>query len=330
MNSLSTLSSPFRDLLPRLTDSPVAVLGHVRPDGDCIGSQVALCRMLRAKGVDAFAVNEHPVPRNLQPFVGDTPFLLAEDANLEGRTLVSTDCADRKRFGKAFEPRLGPVTGNIDHHISNSNYAEVNLIDGESCATGEILAGIFFDLDLPMDPVTAQALYIGIATDTGQFRFRGTSRRTFEIVGRLMDAGADPAEAALHLYENESFAKLKLLQKFIESFERHADGRICLGVIDADMYTTTGADTEDTEGLVDYARSIDGVAIGVLLEDRHGSIKGSLRAKDPACRVDLIAREFNGGGHAAAAGFNMDEPLASLKPRLIEALQKSLSAGAPA
>lgn len=324
MNAFSALSPAFADLLSALDSKPVAVLGHVRPDGDCIGSQVAVCRILRARGLDAVAVNEHEVPKTLQPFVGDTPFFKADSFDPGERVLVSTDCADRKRFGKEFEPRLGKVFGNIDHHISNTQYAERNLIDGAASATGEILAGICFDLGLPIDPVTAQALYIGIATDTGQFRFRSTSHRTFELVGRLMDAGADPADAALHLYENESFAKLKLLQCFLDSLTLYADGKICVGVIDEAMYAETGAVTEDTEGLVDYARAIEGVSVGVLLEDRHGSIKGSLRAKDPAVRVDVIAKQFNGGGHAAAAGFNMEEPLETMQPRLLAALTEQL------
>lgn len=317
----SELSPRFAAALGQLKGKRVAVLGHVRPDGDCIGSQVALTRLLRAHEVDAIAVNHHQVPPMCAAFVGDTPFFLASEADLEGRIAVSVDCADHKRFGAALQERFPEVELNIDHHISNGLYAKENLIDGSSSATGEMLAGIFVDNGYAIDPVTAQALYIGIATDTGQFRFSQTTKQTFDLCRELMDHGADPAAAALELYEKESPAKLALLQRFLASFEYLCEGRVCLGLLRAADFAETGATKEDTEGLVDYARSIDGVEIGILLEQQAGMLKGSFRAKDPKHRVDQLARQFNGGGHACAAGFNPEEPLETFYPKLRHALE---------
>jgi len=201
------LSPRFAQAIAKLQGQRVAVLGHVRPDGDCIGSQVALTRLLRAHEVDAIAVNHHEVPPMCAAFVGDTPFFLGSEADLEGRVAVSVDCADHKRFGPDLQARFPEVALNVDHHISNGLYAAENLIDGASSATGEMLAGIFVDNGYAIDPVTAQALYIGIATDTGQFRFAQTTKQTFDLCRELMDHGADPAAAALELYEKESPAK---------------------------------------------------------------------------------------------------------------------------
>lgn len=316
------LSPRFAKALEQLKGKRVAVLGHVRPDGDCIGSQVALTRLLRAHEVDAIAANEHVVPPMCEAFVGDTPFFLASEADFDGRVAVSVDCADHRRLGASVQARFPTVELNVDHHISNGLYATENLIDGASSATGEMLAGIFLDNGYTIDPVTAQALYIGIATDTGQFRFSQTTKQTFDLCRALMDCGADPAAAALELYEKESPAKLALLQRFLASFSYLCEGRVCVGFLTAADFGETGARKEDTEGLVDYARSIDGVEIGILLEEQgEGMLKGSFRAKDPKHRVDQLAKKFNGGGHACAAGFNPDDSLEQFYPKLRAALE---------
>lgn len=313
-------SAEFAAALAQLRGHAVAVLGHVRPDGDCIGSQVALARLLRSQGIDAVCYNQHRVPPTCMGFVGDTPFF-TEGENVEAaRVAVSVDCADRKRLGDNLGAVFPEVFLNIDHHISNAAYARHNLIVGSASATGELLAGIFLDNGYVMDAVTAQALYIGIATDTGQFRFGSTTRTTFEICCHLMAFGADPAAAALALYEQESPAKLALLQRFLASFEYQCEGRVCIGTITEADWAATGADKEDTEGLVDYARSIAGVEIGILLEQQNGALKGSFRAKDARHRVDQLAKQFNGGGHACAAGFNPKCGLDELRPRLRQAL----------
>ena len=319
-------SRAFQEALGHLNGRQAAVLGHVRPDGDCIGSQVALARCLRALGIDAVCYNHHMVPPNCRSFVGDTPFLLDEHGVDAGRLALSVDCADRKRLGPVLQEAYPDVYLNIDHHISNSRYAAHNLIEGQASATGEILAGILLTLDLPMDPVTAQALYVGIATDTGQFRYASTTRDTFEICCHLMEKGADASAAAHALYENERPEKLALLQRFLASFRFLCGKRVCLGIIDGKAWKATGATKEDTEGLVDYARAIEGVEIGILLEEHEGALKGSFRAKDPIHRVDQLARQFNGGGHACAAGFNPETGLAEFYPRLVAALEEHFAA----
>ncbi|KAF0095736.1 MAG: phosphoesterase RecJ domain-containing protein [Puniceicoccaceae bacterium 5H] len=317
------LAPQLAEGLAELEGRKIAVLGHVRPDGDCIGSTVALVRALRAKGFDAVGVNHHAVPANLRAFVGDTPmFLDSEVADLKERVAVAVDCAGRKRLGQPVMDVFADVAINIDHHISNEQYAQHNLIDGEASATAEMLAALFIDLGFEIDAVTAQALYLGIATDTGQFRFSSTTKRTFDLACHLLEQGANPAVAAHELYANESKAKLALLQRFLATFRYMCGGRVCLGVIRNDDWAATGAVKDDTEGLVDYARDIEGVDIGVLLEERDGQLKGSFRAKNGRQRVDLLAKQFNGGGHAAAAGFNPSGTIDEVQQQLEAALEK--------
>ncbi|MEZ5276354.1 MAG: bifunctional oligoribonuclease/PAP phosphatase NrnA [Opitutaceae bacterium] len=318
------LFEPFARLLDLLKRGPVVVFGHARPDGDCIGSQVALCRVLRTQGVDAVCVNPDPVPRRLEFLVGDTPFLQVDAFTPSGHRAVFVDCADHKRSGALVKQLFPMPLGNIDHHVSNTRYAELSLIDDHSAATGEILTGLFLDAGLPIDPLSALGLYVGIATDTGQFCYPSTSRRVFELSGRLLELGARPADATAELYEKESFAKLELLGHFLESFRLECDGRVCVGVLDEEAFRRSGATDEDTEGLVDYARSIEGVDVGVLIEDRPKGIKGSLRSKDPIVRVDRVAKQFSGGGHACAAGLNTTGPFEVFYPRLISAIGELL------
>src|SRR5581483_421148 len=215
----------------------------------------------------------------------------------------------------------------IDHHLSNLGFASFNLVDSSSAATCEILAGVLFDNGLPVDAQAAQALFTGILTDTGQFRFNSTSRRCFVLAGELVARGANPADAGYELYERETEGKLRLLQHFLASLRLECNGRVCVGILPAGIFETTGSNAEDTEGLVDYARSIDGVAIGALIEERpDGSVKASLRAKDPAFRVDLIAAQFNGGGHACAAGLNLKTGAENFYARLVATLARRVDA----
>jgi phosphoesterase RecJ-like protein len=296
-------SPRFVGLLPGLAGKKIAVIGHARPDGDCIGSQVALARMLVAQGLDAVCVNPDPVPRRLQFLVPGMTFL---DGARGGERL-------RQAFPRPFAV--------IDHHLSNAGFGTHNFIDTGSAATAEILAGIFLDNGYAMDAQTAQALYAGILTDTGQFRFHSTSRRSFLLAAELLTRGAHPSEAGYELYERESLGKLQLLQHFLSSLRLECGGRLCIGTLRAGIFDETDTSAEDTEGLVDFARGIDGVDVGVLIEERHdGTVKASLRAKEAAFRVDLVAAQFNGGGHACAAGLNLKENTTGFRERLVTAI----------
>jgi phosphoesterase RecJ-like protein len=318
--------SEFAALLAHLQGRHVAIVGHQRPDGDCIGSQIALCRVLNTRGIDALCVNPDPVPRRLQFLVGDIPFVRRDALGAEERIAIYVDCADHGRGGSKLQAHFPRPLAAFDHHISNEGFAQHNFIDPQAAATAEILAGLFLDVGLPVDAATAQALYVGVMTDTGQFRFASTSERVFRIVGELMAHGAAPCEAGVQLYERESLAKLRLLERFLATLKLECSGRVCTGLLPHGVFEATGALVEDTEGLVDYARSVEGVEIGVLIEERTDLIKASLRARNPAYRMDVVAGEFGGGGHASAAGLNYPDTLAGFYPKLLAALARQIAA----
>jgi bifunctional oligoribonuclease and PAP phosphatase NrnA len=314
----------FAVLLAELRGKQVVVIGHQRPDADCIGSQVALCRLLRTQGIDAICVNPDKVPRRIRFLVGDTPFYQRDEISPEGRVAIFTDCADHGRAGEKIREMYPAPIACFDHHLSNQGFARFDFVDTASAATAEVLMGVFVDADLSIDRTTAQALYTGIMTDTGQFRFASTSERVFRLCAELVARGADPALAGQELYERESLGKLKLLQHFLGSLKLECDGRVCIGMLPQGIFEATGATVEDTEGLVDYARSLDGVVVGVLIEERPGTIKASLRGMQSVYRVDTLAALFNGGGHANAAGLNWPGTLAEFYPRLLAAIRQRL------
>jgi phosphoesterase RecJ-like protein len=317
-------AAAFATLLRELQGQRVVIIGHQRPDGDCIGSQVALCRVLRSRGIDAIGVNPDKVPRRIRFLIGDTPFYQRDEVPHDGRLSLFTDCADHGRAGDRMRELYPEAFGCFDHHLSNHGFGKHNFVDTASAATAEVLTGLFLDAGLPIDKTTAQALYTGIMTDTGQFRFASTSVRVFSLAAELVARGAEPALAGQELYERESFGKLKLLQTYINSLKMECGGRVCIGVLRNGIFEELGATVEDTEGLVDYARSIEGVEIGVLIEERPGVIKASLRAKHGGLRMDTLAAQFNGGGHASAAGLNCQTTLNEFYPKLLAALTRRL------
>jgi phosphoesterase RecJ-like protein len=319
----------FAALLAAVAGKAVAVVGHARPDGDCIGSQVALARVLAASGSPTVCVNPDPVPRRLAFAARGMRFIRTDEALLlpADTVAVFVDCADHARAGERLKARFPRPAGCIDHHLSNGGYADVNIVDSHSAAASEILAGLFIDAGLAIDAATAMALFTGIVTDTGQFRYNSTSQRCFVLAGELVARGASPPEAGYELYERESAGKLRLLQMFLASLKMECGGRVCIGNLAPGAFEATGTTAEDTEGLVDFARCVDGVDIGVLIEERtDGSVKASLRSKDPLCRLDLVAGQFGGGGHACAAGLNRKTGAGEFRGQLLGALEERLRA----
>lgn len=322
------LAEAFGRLRTELAGRPLAIIGHARADGDCIGSQVALARVLLALGHDVICVNADPVPRRLEFLAHGLRFYRTDDVLARTdheRAAIYVDCADQARAGERLKAHFASPIASIDHHLSNLGFGTINLIDVGAAATCEILAGLFFDAGLPIDARTAQALYTGIVTDTGQFRFPATSQRCFLLAAKLVEYGASPAVVGYELYERETSGKLQLLQRYLASLRIECEGRVCVGRLPVGIFAETGTSGEDTEGMVDYARSLEGVEVGVLIEERpEGVVKASLRAKDPAYRMDRIAAAFNGGGHACAAGLSIKMEINEFHTRLIGLLRQQI------
>jgi len=315
----------FRALLDELSGSRIAVIGHGRPDGDCIGSQIGLTGILRASGVEACAVNADPVPRALRFLErGSIRIEGTEVISEDGEPLLYVDCADEFRVGPETAGLLASreKLANIDHHISNTKFGHANFVDADAAATCEILAGLAYDLDIPLNEQLAQALYVGMLTDTGRFGYAATSRRVFEICALLVEDGASPEIAHRELFENEPIRRLKLLERFLGSLTLELGGRVCVGTLMRNDFSETGTSYEDTEGFVDYARAVDVAKVGMLIEERESTSKCSLRADDAVIRVDRIAGQFGGGGHSRAAAMNTEISIDDLKTGLLKALNE--------
>jgi len=318
-------ADPFRALIAELKDRRVAVIGHGRPDGDCIGSQIAMTGLLRESGVDAIAVNADTVPRALRFLMeGELEVKNVEVIIPDETPLVYVDCADEFRVGPKTSTKLEECErlANFDHHISNTNFAAKNLVDFKSAATCEIIAGLAYDFEIPISEQVAQSLFVGIMTDTGRFGYTATSSRVFELCSLLVKDGASPHKAHMALYEDERINRLKLLQRYLASLKLEVGDRVCVGELHQKDFLETGTGYEDTEGFVDYARSVAVADVGMLIEERKTTTKCSLRASDTKIRLDQIAGQFGGGGHSCAAAMNTDLSFDNLKQGLLKALEE--------
>jgi phosphoesterase RecJ-like protein len=291
----------------------------MRPDGDCIGSQVALCRLLLSAGIDALCVNRDRVPLNMVSYTQGVTFLTGDQYVPDGRVAVAVDCADASRIGPDLLDKFGgQLWGNIDHHASNPGYAQHNIVVKTAAATCHVLAYGALRHNLGCDAATAKALHLGIVTDTGRFSYASATAEVFALAAELIERGANPAETNFLVFEHESRGKLELTKRFLNSIQFHEDGKICSGELTQADYAATGTTKEDKEGLVEFPRSVEGVEIAVLMEEGHDGVRGSLRGRDPRLRLDLLAGKLNGGGHVLAAGFNMlGCTLAKDRPRIL-------------
>ena len=320
------LDAEFKKLLKAAKGEKIAVVGHMRPDGDCISSQFALADiLLNAGAAEAICLNQNPVPYLYESFAEGRKMLSAEDFCDKTFKIVTVDCADYRRTNESLCARFPRPLCCIDHHVTNGAYAEINIIDVRASATAELIAGLCSDCKIKISPENANRLYMGLVMDTRQFTTSSTRKDTFDIASRLVSEGADCAAIAVKLYQREKFAKMKLLAAYLQSLTMHFGGRVCIGLLPNGVYEATGADKEDSDGLVDFARSVNGVDVAVLLEDLKNGVKGSLRAKTPEYRVDGIAARFGGGGHIVAAGFTAEgETINTLYPKLLELIDEVL------
>ena len=315
----------FAKLLQVANGKKIAVIGHMRPDGDCIGSQFAMAEILRNAGAEVVCVNQNKVPYLYKNFVEDELVDSDSFADFSYEALI-VDCADLSRASARLNDSYKNVFACVDHHASGNSQAQIKVIDIEAGATAEIIALCVIGLDLKISPMVANLLFMGIATDTRQFTTTSTRAETLDAAKGMMLRGADANFVAQQLYQRERIAKMRLLSVYLDSLKMYSNNRICFGFIPLGTFEKTGSCKEDTDGLVDYARSIEGVEIAATLEElADGSVKGSMRGKKPEYRVNEIAATFGGGGHFAAAGFTAkNKTFETIIPELLELCEKSL------
>jgi phosphoesterase RecJ-like protein len=304
---------------------------HVHPDGDAIGSVVALALLLEDLGKEALVVLEDPVPR-IYHFLDADGRIRQYEPERDDPDIASCDAAlvldvgalDRVgTVGEALQRHRVP-TACIDHHTTNDGFADVDVVDCEAPATASLILDLMRRLGREPSPRIAEALFSGLGTDTGWFRFANATPRALQDAAELVAAGANPPVLFERIYEDLSWPRTHLLARMLSTLQSYADGRIAYCTITLDMFEETGALPADVEGFVDKMREIGGVEIIALFRERpEGGTRVSLRAKHDA-DVGSLAATLGGGGHRRAAGATVDTPLTETVEKVLAAARKLL------
>ncbi len=301
---------------------------HEGPDGDALGSTLALHQALGQLGKDSvmfLAEKEFPLPVEyrflpLQEVFHEAP------ADLSDRTVIFLDCGNIDRMPVQWL-RDGKRMLNIDHHHDNTRFADVNLVDVEASSTAEIIFEICKRLGVELTDSIAQSLYVGLITDTGMFMYENTDARTHRVAAELIESGVDVNGTFRRLYERVPEAKLKLIARALGRIDRRLNGALSTTYLSAEDYAVTGADETMTEGIIDFIRGIEGTSVAAVVRDKPDSQrearKVSLRSTDGSVDVSVIARKEGGGGHRRAAGFSTDQSY----DELVEFLSDETRAG---
>ena len=302
-------TSNLRDAWSRLIAGHSFVLAcHERPDGDCLGASLALARALRALGKEVVVLSKDGVPENYQ-FLPDSGTVLSSTDRRDFDVGVLVDADVPKRVGDAAQIITSArILARIDHHASTENFGEVSITDTAVSSTCELVMRIFSANDVPIDADTASLLLTGIIFDTGGFRYPNTSSATFAAAAGLVDRGANSAAITREVLENRPPRALRLLGRALASIELDEAGVLAWGQITAQDYADVGATDADTEGIVNVMSGIRGPKVVMLFREKNpGEIYVSLRSRD-GVDVNQVARVFDGGGHAAAAGCTVKAP----------------------
>jgi phosphoesterase RecJ-like protein len=316
-------------VIKRLTDSEALFLAtHINPDGDAIGSLLALGLGLQQYGKRVYMYNESPIPAvyRFLPGVDRIQATLPELADWQ--TAVILDCGDMDRIGRASALVRGlPQIVNIDHHVTNTGFGHDQVVDAEACSSAEIVYKLLKRLAVTFEEAIATAIYTGILTDTGSFRFANTNSAAYTICAEMVACGVDPYNVAQHVYGTYSLGRIKLLNMALDSIEISANGKLSLMTLTRNMFEETDTNAEDIDGMINYAKRIEDVKVAALiLENVNGDAQKrfhvSLRS-DGTVDVAEIAASFGGGGHFNAAGFGVETSLQDLK-KTINAIAETL------
>jgi phosphoesterase RecJ-like protein len=291
------------------------VISHENPDGDALGSLIATQGILQLLGKDCAMFideGEFPLPHEYHffPLAG---LVSSPPADLDERTIVFLDCGNLERNPATAFQRSGAHREhilNIDHHHDNTRFGTVNLVDDGASCTAEIVWDLMHGLGVQPTVTIAEALYVGLITDTGRFMYENTGPRAHLMAAELIEAGVDAHEIYRRVYEDVPFGKLALLARGLANIHRYDDGQLTVTALTTDDYTESGAEESYSEGVVDHLRAVEGTAVAALIRDRIGDANGgplrkvSLRSSDGRVDVSRIARAQGGGGHVQAAGFS--------------------------
>lgn len=279
----------------------IIILSHIAPDGDSIGSSLALFNALIKHGKNAKFVLDDVVPE-IYKFLAGADEVEKPSNNYDFDVVIVLDSGDIGRLGKSAKYLNKKSIINIDHHISNTSFGTHNMIDSNAAATAEIVYNIIRALGIDIDKDIAECLYTGIVTDTGQFQYSNTTSVTHDIASNLINCGVNPSKLYRKIYQNNTKEKMKLIGESIESLEFYLDDRISCITIKKEQFDEIGAKDEDADGIINFARDINTVEVALFFREiSDGKVKVGFRSKE-YIDVNAIAEQFGGGGHKRASG----------------------------
>jgi len=297
-----------------------AVLSHVRPDGDALGSTLALALSLKELGKEVRAWNEEGMLEKYN-FLAQAE-LLTEPPNTpeDFDVAIALDTAVQNRLGTTTTAvRSAKLWINIDHHPSNPRYGDLVYIDPTAPATGQILFELLTNQKFPITPAIAENLYAAISTDTGSFQYPNTTVRTFEIAAELVRCGVEVGRISQLLYENFPRRRIELLRDLLATMRFGCDGKLAYFSLSQASALALGVIPEDNEGLIDHLRAIQGVVVAIFFEElTDGKVRVSMRSKNEAVDVCAICTQFGGGGHVLAAGARVRGTLPEVEKKIVE------------
>ncbi len=305
----------------------ICVVGHIRPDGDCIGSQLGLTLALRGQGKRVTCWNEDGIPDKLA-FLDPDRLVQRPRRGKHFDCVIATDCASFERLGKVGNCiTQRKLLINIDHHASNTRYGDINWVSAREPSSGEIIFKLLKVAKWPITPAVADCLFTAVSTDTGSFQYPSTRPSTFHVGAELVTRGANLEKICDEVYQSYSLARVGLLKHVYNHFHLAQENQIAYFWLKQADYTRTGAQKDDSEGLIDHIRAIAPVVVACLFEElAPGVTRISLRSKSDKVNVNEIAAQFGGGGHVAAAGARVSgRPLATQR-RVLGAVKKALDA----
>lgn len=298
-----------------------AVVSHVRPDGDAIGSVLALGHALEQKGKSVRYLNNDGCPESLVFLPGSEKVEISREAqDVDVEVAIVLDTAAHSRVG---EDSLKAIEGaslliNIDHHLSNPGYGDLNYVDSGSPATGQIVYDLLTALDYPISEITRDSIYVAVSTDTGSFQYAGTSQRTYEMAADLVARGLQVGEINRLTYDNQPYRRVELMRSLLNTLDRSDDGRVVWWDLREKTKEELSLINDDSEGMIDFIRAIRGVVVAVFFEELgEGEVRVSMRSKDKRLNANEICGVFGGGGHALAAGIRMPGPLEDAREKVL-------------
>lgn len=303
---------------------------HINPEGDSLGSQLALVQLLEGTGKKAVMVNDHKVPFVYQFLPKSDAIRTRLDKNIDYDVAVVIDCPNLDRIGRVKEViKSDKMIVNIDHHIGNAKFGKVNWVDEKASSCGEMVYELFKETDCKIDKDIATNLYVAIMTDTGSFGYSNTTSTTHRIAAELIDCGLDAGRIKSDIYSRKGLNEIKLLGAVLSGIQTEEEGKIAYLTVTRDMAKEINMELKGTEEFVNFARSVEGVGVAVFFrEEKGGSVHVSFRSKTDI-DVNKIATSLGGGGHAKASGCIMKGKIDEVKEKVLAEVRKEVLGGQP-